>query len=137
MPDTGGPARDLPLDRELVPVVAAVVRRDDRFLLARRPVTKRHGGLWEFPGGKIGVGETESEALARELREELGVELVGVPVRLFSTLDPGSEFEIRFMEAEIEGRPIAIEHDELRWVSLGDAGALPLAPSDRTFLESI
>ena len=43
-----------------IPVVAAVIRRENKVLLARRPDHKRHGGLWEFPGGKIDEGETES-----------------------------------------------------------------------------
>jgi 8-oxo-dGTP pyrophosphatase MutT (NUDIX family) len=51
-------------------VLAAVIRRNDRFLLCRRPSWKRHGGLWEFPGGKLEPGETPLEAAARELAEE-------------------------------------------------------------------
>jgi 8-oxo-dGTP diphosphatase len=60
----------VPLD-----VAAAVIQRPDgAFLLARRPAGKVYAGYWEFPGGKIEAGEPAAEALARELREELGIE---------------------------------------------------------------
>ena len=57
-----------------VRVVAAVIRRGGRILVTRRPPGGPLGGLWEFPGGKVEPGEGEAEALARELREELGCE---------------------------------------------------------------
>ncbi len=120
----------------MVPVVAAVVRSGDRFLLALRPEAKRHGGLWEFPGGKVGPGETEPEALARELHEELGVSGIRMGRHLFSMRDPGSEFEIRFWEVEIMGEAVALEHDALRFCRIREALAMPLAPADRRFLEA-
>ena len=56
-------------------VIAAVIARGDRLLVCQRPPHKRHGGLWEFPGGKCEPGESDLEAARRELHEELGVEL--------------------------------------------------------------
>lgn len=56
-------------------VMAAVIRRDGRILIARRPDSAHQGGLWEFPGGKLDAGEERSEGLRRELREELGIEV--------------------------------------------------------------
>jgi 8-oxo-dGTP pyrophosphatase MutT (NUDIX family) len=61
-------------------VLAAVIRRQDRYLVCRRPAHKRHGGLWEFPGGKLEPGETLLEAARRELREELGAEVSDLPL---------------------------------------------------------
>ncbi len=59
----------------VLPVVAAVVHHQDgRILIAKRPAHKHQGGLWEFPGGKIAAGETQEQALARELYEEIGIE---------------------------------------------------------------
>ena len=62
----------------LVRVIAAVVWRGDRLLVCQRPAHKRHGGLWEFPGGKVEAGESDAAAARRELREELGVEVTAV-----------------------------------------------------------
>ena len=55
-------------------VTAAVIEKDGRILIAKRRIGDRHGGRWEFPGGKIDSGETPEECLKRELREELGIE---------------------------------------------------------------
>lgn len=117
-----------------VPVVAAVVRRDARYLVARRPAGKRHGGLWEFPGGKVTAGETDRDALERELREELDVSLVAVGPPLYEARDPGTAFLIRFRPVRIRGEPRAREHSELRWASVAELRDLPLAPGDARFV---
>jgi 8-oxo-dGTP diphosphatase len=57
-------------------VVAGALRREDgRWLMHKRPLEKHHGGLWEFPGGKVEIGENPSSTLVRELQEELGIEV--------------------------------------------------------------
>ena len=61
-----------------IPVVAAIIRKENKVLLGRRPDHKRHGALWEFPGGKIDEGETEVDAVTRELLEEFGLETISV-----------------------------------------------------------
>jgi mutator protein MutT len=66
-----------------IPVLAAVIRRDGRLLVARRPAHKRHGGLWEFPGGKVEEGESWADAAARERKEELGVDVARTGEPLF------------------------------------------------------
>jgi mutator protein MutT len=115
-------------------VVASVVQRDGRLLLCLRPAHKRHGGCWEFPGGKVDPGESDLEAARRELREELDVAVVSVgPVEL-SVEDPGSPFVIEFLPVEIEGEPACLEHTDLAWVTEAEAAALPLAPSDRQYV---
>ena len=67
-------------------------------MICRRPVHKRHGGLWEFPGGKLRAEESLEEAARRELEEELGMTLVRTGRRLFAKVDPGSRFKIEFLE---------------------------------------
>ena len=57
----------------LIVVAVAIQRADGKFLLQRRPLGKEHGGLWEFPGGKIEAGESAKSALVREIKEELGL----------------------------------------------------------------
>jgi mutator protein MutT len=115
-------------------VVAAVATRGGEVLLALRPAHKRHGGMWEFPGGKVDEGETDAQALARELREELGVGVEAVGALLGVIRDPGSPFEIRFRAVTLRGEPEALEHEEIRWTDPVAARSLPLAPSDRQFL---
>lgn len=116
-----------------VRVVAAVVEREGRLLLCRRPQGKRHAGLWEFPGGKIQPGESVAEAARRELAEELAVEVLSVGGLLLARPDPGSPFVVEFYRVEIAGEPVALEHDSLAWVRPEDLGGLDLAPSDRAF----
>lgn len=116
-------------------VLAAVIRRDDRYLICQRPPHKRHGGLWEFPGGKLEPGETHGHAARRELAEELGVNVQTVGAVLFSVADPGSQFVIEFVDVTIAGEPRCIEHSALRWLPLDELAALDLAPSDRRFVE--
>ena len=116
-------------------VLAAVVRRDDRYLICQRPAQKRHGGLWEFPGGKLEEDETLLAAARRELFEELNVIVTGVERSLFSVADPGSDFVIEFVPTTIEGEPTCLEHMALRWLLLDDLFDFPLAPSDQRFAE--
>jgi 8-oxo-dGTP diphosphatase len=120
-----------------VPVVAAVICRGGRYLLCRRPSHKRHGGLWEFPGGKVHEGESLEDAVRRELREELALGVTSVAGKpRFTARDPGSAFEILFLDARAEGEPVSMEHEALGWFSPEEAADLPLAPSDRRFVEA-
>jgi len=118
-----------------VEVVAAVAVREGRYLLGRRPRAKRHGGLWEFPGGKLHDGESHLEAARRELAEELDVRLVSLGARLLSVHDEGSPFVIDFYEATVAGTPSPREHEAVGWFTLDELRNLPLAPADARFVE--
>jgi mutator protein MutT len=118
-------------------VLAAVVRRAGNYLLALRPAHKRHGGLWEFPGGKLEPGESWLEAARRELSQELGVEVLAAGEPRYRRADPGSPFEIVFVDVAIRGEPEAIEHDEVRWLAVGAMGGLAMPPTDRAFVEAV
>lgn len=115
-------------------VVAAVVRRDGRYLLGRRPEEKRHGGLWEFPGGKLDDGEDATGAARRELAEELSLETVEVGAALHSVRDPASPFVIHFHPVEVRGEPEAWEHEQVGWFTLDEMAGMELAPADQTFV---
>lgn len=116
-----------------VAVVAAVIQRGDKYLLGQRPESKRHGGLWEFPGGKVHDGESRLEAIRRELAEELALKAVRIERLLFSVVDKGSPYVIEFVETVIEGTPIPYEHSEIAWLTIGELDELRLAPADAAF----
>src|SRR3954469_8169702 len=98
-----------------VRVIAAVIGRDDRLLVCQRPPHKRHGGLWEFPGGKLEPGEDDEGAARRELAEELGLHVERVGEAELEIADTGSPFLIAFVPVEAAGTPICHEHTELTW----------------------
>jgi 8-oxo-dGTP diphosphatase len=114
-------------------VIACVIERNGRLLVCQRPAHKRHGGLWEFPGGKLEEGETPLEAARRELGEELALAVTGVGPAEFAVVDPGSRYRIEFVPAEAEGEPQCIEHARVAWLEESELLSVPLAPSDREY----
>ena len=116
-------------------VVAAVIRRGDTLLVCQRPAHKRHGGFWEFPGGKCEHAESDVAAIRRELREELDIEAASVGSSEFEVADAGSPYLIAFIPVTIEAEPRALEHDALAWASIRELLEMPLAPSDRRYVQ--
>lgn len=111
-------------------VVAAAIVREDRVLAARRSRPPRLAGGWEFPGGKVEMGEDEATALARECREELGVD-VRVGARLGEVVQ-GDLRLVLFAATVLAGEPAPGEaHDELRWLLAEDLDAVRWLPIDR------
>lgn len=115
----------------VIDVVAAVVERDGRFLLTKRLEGVHLAGYWEFPGGKRGPAETLQEALVREIREELDVE-VRVGPRLLSTEYSygASPVVLHFYECFLAGEPRAVLGQDMMWAAPNELGALPLPPAD-------
>ncbi len=120
-----------------VAVVAAVIRLGERYLVGRRPPAKQHGGLWEFPGGKVLEGESRLDAAARELEEELGLRDVSLGALLLSVEEPGSPFVIEFFETAASGTPSALEHTEVGWFTLPELVHMDLAPADVWFVRAL
>ena len=116
-------------------VTACVVRRGESLLVCQRAPAKRHGGLWEFPGGKVEPNESDESAARRELAEELGVLVGSVGEPDFSIADPDSPFLIVFVPTTITGEPTCHEHTALAWLTPAELLNLPLAPSDRRYVE--
>jgi len=103
-----------------ITVVAAVIRdKEGRVLLAQRPEGRHMGGLWEFPGGKIDDGEAPSEALVRELDEELGTEIVVQrPLTFAVHEEPGLRILLLFYGARIaRGEPQGHEGQAVEWAT--------------------
>jgi A/G-specific adenine glycosylase len=127
----------VPRPRKPIPhydVVAAVtVREDGRVLVARRRQEDMLGGLWEFPGGKCEDGETLPDALRREMREELGIE-VAVGEELIVVEHAYTHFRITlyaFACRLVAGEPVCIDCDDFRWATLEEIAALPMSVADR------
>ena len=122
-----------------VSVVAALIRRDGRFLIARRPAHKARGLLWEFVGGKVEPGETPPEALVRECREELGVTVApGAEYMRLTHRYPDLTVFLTLFEAEIvSGEPKLLEHADLRWITPAEIGAYEFCPADRVILDRL
>ena len=120
-------------------VVAACIRRNGRFLLCRRPEGKNCAGMWEFVGGKIEPGESPKRALARELREELAIE-VAVGSALADTVHiyPAHQVHLTLFEVQLgKEEPVLLEHTEARWVTCAEAAGMALCPADRELLKKL
>jgi len=104
-------------------VVCAIIERDGKFLIARRPEGRHLAKKWEFPGGKVEPGEDEISALRRELREELQVE-VDIIDRLTPVEHTYPDRSLRLIAWRCSlagGEPNAGEHEELQWIGIDEA----------------
>ncbi len=118
-----------------VVVVAAVIERDDTFLLTLRPAGTHLAGHWEFPGGKVHESETHTEALRRELFEELDiVARVGEAVHTVMHAYPGKTVELHFYRCEFEGEPKPMMGQGMRWVPRAELAGLPFPEADRALI---
>jgi 8-oxo-dGTP diphosphatase len=120
------------VNRQPIVVVAAVIERGGTVLLARRREGAPRGGLWEFPGGKVESDESDREALARELAEELGIDVVvAEPVGQVTHRYPDVTINLRAYACTIRsGEPKPVEHDECRWVGPTELESYPLSDAD-------
>ncbi len=126
--------------KQRLEVVGAVVRRDGRFLLGQRPEGKSQAGRWEFVGGKVEAGETLEEALARECREELALEIRGVRVCAAVTHEyPDRIVHLTLLECVPApgSEPVALEHRRIGWFSPEEIPGLPLSAADAALLPSV
>ncbi|MGW1172335.1 NUDIX domain-containing protein [Kitasatospora sp. NPDC002543] len=135
-PGPAHPASDAPAAPRIV-VGGALVHRG-RVLAARRSAPESVAGRWEFPGGKAEPGETEAQALERELLEELGVRARAL-TRLPGAWAVRPGLELRFWAAELlAGEPRALEdHDALRWLGPDELDAVDWIDHDRDVLPHV
>lgn len=123
----------------VVDVAAGVLWQAGRFLAVERPAGKPMAGWWEFPGGKVEPGETLEQALARELREELGVEVLScVPFHATTHEYPHAHVAVHFFHVDHWAGTLH-PHDgqAFAWCDGQAAKALPFLPADQDVLELI
>lgn len=123
----------------MIEVVAAMIRKDGRFLICQRPEGKNCASMWEFPGGKVEPGETNEAALAREIREELRC---GIAVRekLAETTHayPSIEIHLTLYAADLtEGAPECLEHARIAWIGMGEAANYTFCPADAKLMRAM
>ena len=120
-------------------VVAALIWQGERFMICQRPAHKGNALLWEFVGGKVEPGETKEQALVRECREELAVE-VSVGEEFMDVVHEYTDItvHITFFRAAIkEGVPQKLEHNDIQWITPSEIENYPFCPADRGILEKI
>ena len=120
-------------------VVAALIWEGDRFLACQRPANKARALLWEFVGGKVEAGETLEEALIRECREELAITVAPKDVFMEVIHEyPDLTVRLTLFNASIaEGTPRALEHHDIRWITVGQIDELAFCPADEEILKKL
>ncbi|WP_235263646.1 8-oxo-dGTP diphosphatase MutT [Nitrincola sp. A-D6] len=133
-PDKGSPSR------QTLHVAAAVIYSPlGRILIARRPLDKHQGGLWEFPGGKVELNETARQALDRELLEELGIQvtaaqpLIQIPYEYPERHVLLDVFSVTAFKGEARG----CEGQPLAWVDVSDLVDYPFPAANQPILDRI
>ncbi len=120
-------------------VVAALIWEGDRFLIGQRPEHKARGLLWEFVGGKTEPGESKEQALIRECREELDVEIQVGDVFLEVTHEY-TDLTVHltlFHASIVRGIPQKLEHQDLRWITPEEIENYAFCPADQVILDKL
>ena len=120
-----------------IPVVAAAIEGSEgKWLMHRRPLEKHHGGLWEFPGGKVEAFELPAQSLCRELDEELGINVgSGDCLPLAFAQEEGGEGRppiviLLYKVVDFRGKPVALEGGEIGWFTPTEISSLEKPPLD-------
>lgn len=127
----------------LLVVAAALMNDKGEVLLAQRPKGKQLEDHWEFPGGKLEPGETPEAALARELKEELGIEVATAdmqPLTFLSHAYPEFDFHLMmptWLVRKWHGEPISIEHQAIKWVHPEDMHSMLMIEADRPLVDRL
>ena len=122
-----------------IKVVAALIRKDEKVLITQRKPGRHLGLSWEFPGGKVEEGESDHEALARELKEELGI-VVQITTKCFETRHQYGNREMHltvYRSSILQGEPKALDVNAVEWVPEDELGRRNFLPADRPLVDGI
>ena len=126
-------------NRKVTEVVAALIWREGKFMICQRPAHKARGLLWEFVGGKVDPGESKQQALIRECREELAVE-VSVGDVFMEVLHEYPDLLVRltlFNSAIVAGTPQMLEHNDIQWITVEQIPKFDFCPADVDILKKL
>lgn len=120
-------------------VVAALIWHGERFMICQRPAHKVRGMLWEFVGGKVEPGESKEQALMRECREELAVEVAVGDIFLEVTHTyPDITVHLTLFHASIvQGVPQKLEHNDIRYITVDEIPQYEFCPADEVILQKL
>ena len=123
----------------MVDVVAALIWKNNKFMICQRPAHKARGLLWEFVGGKVELGETKEQALIRECKEELNVLLSVGDVFMDVVHEyPDLTVHLTLFNATIaKGEPQKIEHNDIQWITPSEIQNYEFCPADEEILKEI
>jgi 8-oxo-dGTP diphosphatase len=127
------------MNKKEVEVVAAVIHKGDLFYVVQRPFKGEVGGKWEFPGGKIEANESNEEALKREIKEELSLDLK-IEKFLLTANHEYKSFKIKlhfFLCSILDGKPILTEHINEQWVHKKEINKVDFVEADLAVLDII
>lgn len=123
----------------MIEVVAGIIYKDGKFLIAQRSLKKAQGGLWEFPGGKVEPEETKENALIREIKEEFNADIrvdgyVGENVHHY----PEKDIKLMFYKATLLSDTITLnEHEDYKWITKEDKDKYKFAGADEMVFDLI
>ena len=123
----------------MVEVVAALIWKDNKFMICQRPANKARALLWEFVGGKVESGETKEQALVRECKEELNILLSVGDVFMDVVHEyPDLTVHLTSFNATIEeGEPQKLEHNDIQWIMPSEIPNYEFCPADEEILKEI
>lgn len=126
-------------EKPYVEVVAALIWDKDRFLICQRPATKARALLWEFVGGKVEKGEGKEQALIRECKEELAIDIAVDSVFTEVTHDyPDIAIHLTLFNSRIVGGQLTLlEHNAMAWINSSEIENYEFCPADRVILDKI
>lgn len=123
-----------------IEVCAAVIeRKDGRFLMTARPEGKPHAGIWEFPGGKNLSGESDPVCVAREIMEELAIDVTALELLFETSHDyPGKNVHLKFWKTGMDDETQilkALDGQKIAWFSTEEMKKVEILPADLEFIE--
>lgn len=123
----------------MVEVVAALIWKEDRFMICQRPANKTRALLWEFVGGKVEAGESKEQALIRECREELDITVSVQDVFMEVVHEyPDITVHLTLFNAVIaDGTPKRLEHNDIQWIMPEEINTYDFCPADTEILKRI